>query len=290
MDAEGAFFDNSCRADGNIGVHLLLWHKGFIPVEMASPVGTSDHAVPAPDTLLVVDDHDAIRFLPGGCDWTGLNTGRIVTLHTLDRHIPSIWLATFAVVQVSTLEINRSFLHSKYLDIGYAGAPANVVFFEASVDAFSASNTGLDINDHAVPCLGSRRGSIPYSLARRVFGLRSEGSFQEPRIICQEQTSCASSQDLEYLPAGEGPSGKRFQVIAVAHRLNLSNSRGPTSKTATARKPMVATIGTIGKDGVIGGLGGEGNALNGALSDATLTSKLVPKYGSKGEIAIQPGV
>ena len=70
-----------------LGLSSAFGIDGSRPVEVAGAVGARGHAVPAADAPVVVDDHDAVRLLPGGPDRADLRAGRVRALLARDRHV-----------------------------------------------------------------------------------------------------------------------------------------------------------------------------------------------------------
>jgi hypothetical protein len=117
LHAVGAFFDHP---DGpgtipqvmRVGVHLPGRQAGLLPVEMPRSVRARRHAIPAPDAPVVIDDHDAVVFLPGRLDRAHLGARRVFALVALDGHVEMPFLGNFRriVVVLGVLQVNPSLL------------------------------------------------------------------------------------------------------------------------------------------------------------------------------------
>jgi hypothetical protein len=85
-------------------------------------------AISASDTPVVIDDDDAIFFLPGRLDRTDIDAGRILALKTLDRQVVLVGLRHGLVeLRITVLELRRSFRHFEDADVGLLGCSVVIV-------------------------------------------------------------------------------------------------------------------------------------------------------------------
>src|SRR6266508_4280431 len=141
LDAEGALLHHARLASAVaqivlVRVHLFGRNLRRAPVEAARPVGAGGHTVAAPDAPVVVDDRDAVRFLPGGADGADLHTRRISALEALGAQV-EVALRGHLVLEgrVGVVEIDDAVLHLEDADVLGGGAPVEVVLVDAGLDA-----------------------------------------------------------------------------------------------------------------------------------------------------------
>ena len=133
--------------DGSI--QFVFLYFGFRPVKGPASVRACGHAIPAADTPVIVDDYEAIGFLPGGVYWANFDTRRIFAVLTLDRHVEVIlfrylWriIVMFRLFHVYEVTL----LQSEDPDPLYLRVVARtIVFLHARIDTSPASHTAREV-------------------------------------------------------------------------------------------------------------------------------------------------
>ena len=117
LDAERAFFHHvfhprSVSQIMDLRIHFLRRHGRLRPVEDPPLVGAGGDAVPAADAPVVIHDHDAVRFLPGGLHRTDLHAGGIFALLALNGHVqePRFGDGFGIVVMLRILQVDQASL------------------------------------------------------------------------------------------------------------------------------------------------------------------------------------
>src|SRR5579862_221724 len=153
LDAERAFFDDAffARAVAEVfgfGVHLVGGNAGVGPIEVARAVGAGGHAAAAADAPIVVDDHDAVFFLPRRADGTDFAAGWIGTVLTGDGEIEFAGLrhGFGVVVGVGVMKIDALlFVHLKDSDPMDLRVARLVVLFDAAIHAAPTADAAGDV-------------------------------------------------------------------------------------------------------------------------------------------------
>ncbi len=146
LQAERALLHDAAAA-GPVGeirhvrVDFARRDPGIGPIEPPRPVGTCRLTVPASDAPVIVDDGDAIGFLPSRFDGTHFRAGRIRALVTLNGHVEVTGLGRFrVVVLIASFQIKGAdgdFQHSNVLDLR---AATLVVLLHAGMHTLTATN------------------------------------------------------------------------------------------------------------------------------------------------------
>lgn len=151
VQAEGAFFHHPLRADpvaeiALFRIDLFFGDLGFGPIEAPGVVGAGGFTIAAANAPVVVDYHDAVLFLPGGFDRADVDTGWVVALLALDRHVEFVILGNrMVVVGVAVFHVHRALAHFQNPDVGIAGCPVVVVFLVTGLGAAAAANADAEV-------------------------------------------------------------------------------------------------------------------------------------------------
>ena len=122
------------------GVDLLNGNLRFIPIKFARPIRTCRLAITTSDAPIVVNDHDAIGFLPGGFYRTSLYARRVVALLALDGKIRVIGFGYFSLVlMVAMFQVVGSMGQLNYTNVLNLGVTTLVIFGHTSLDACPVS-------------------------------------------------------------------------------------------------------------------------------------------------------
>ena len=119
----------------------------LLPIKSTSVIRAGGFAIAASDAPVVVDYHNPIFFLPSRFDRTDRNTGRVVALLALHRHVEFVVLGNRVIIGgIPTLDIDRTFLHFEHADVRLIRVAVVIVFFIACLHALAVAVANTEVN------------------------------------------------------------------------------------------------------------------------------------------------
>ena len=163
LNAEGAFFNHTlitrpvAKVVG-LRIDFIFCNVRISPIETTGTIRAGSHTVPAADAPIIINDHYPIRFFPGCPGGADLDTRRIFTLLTLDRHveIPIFRYFFRRIILIGRFQISYPFFtffklkHANVMDLRISRL---VVFPDASIHTTPATYATGQIQPVAEKCI-----------------------------------------------------------------------------------------------------------------------------------------